>query len=182
MIAVLKCITLFFEFNLLTYLVMSKGKWPVEFMNTSKLGSIWFHAAMTGLLSVPTFIFLVTSLFMKNSLCVRFTLMILYMLESLAVMTTPIFLGRALFIKEEWVLLAVTGGCILILYPLRILTMWTVRGFYRELSFITHNKEVEQAEIEEWKGKLRFCDECVSKYGTGEKLLEVADDLSARQS
>ena len=63
-------------------------------------------------------------------------------------------------------MLTITGVGILILYPLRVLMVWTVRGFYRELSFIIHNKAVEFAEIEEWKGKMRFCDECVAKYGS----------------
>ena len=34
-ITILKCITLFFEFNLLTYLMMAQGKLPVEFFNTT---------------------------------------------------------------------------------------------------------------------------------------------------
>ena len=178
-ITILKCITLFCEINLLTYLTMAKGKLPIEFLNTTKLASVWFNMCLTGLLSIPIFVLLVVALFKKSSLCVRFSLTVMYMIESIVVMVLPVFLARSLVIAEEWVLLAVTAVGILILYPVRILMVWTVRGFYRELSFIMHNKAVEEAEIEEWKGKLRFCDECVEKYGK-DNLFDYDDMISDR--
>ena len=95
------------------------------------------------------------------------------MLESLVVLITPVIYARSVGVAGEWPLLVVTLVYMTFLYPIRILFIWTVRGYYRELRYILHNREIENADTEEQKGKPKFCDNCHNHGDHDVKDLEV---------
>ena len=57
------------------------------------------------------------------------------------------------------------------LFPIRILFVWTVRGYYRELRYILHNREIQNADTED-KKLPKLCDNC---HTNGEPDLEAGD-------
>ena len=143
-IAILKCIGLFFQINYIIYRFMNENVETIQYFNETHKSATWGRLVYTLTLPIPTLILFGVALFNKESLCARFTLLLLYMLESLVVMGTPVVYARAVIVAREHLLIVVTLTYILFLFPIRILFIWTVRGYYRELRYILHNREIEE--------------------------------------
>lgn len=139
---------------------MNENTETIEHFYETEKSATWGRLIYTLMLPLPTLIMFGVALFKKESLCARFTLLVMYLLESLVVMVTPVVYARAVGLAKDLPLLIVTLVYILFLYPIRILCCWTIRGYYRELRYILHNREIKEkaGDIEDQKDKKPFDD------------------------
>ena len=142
MIAIFKCVGLFFQVNYIIYRFTNEDLAVFELLNETSESATWGRLIYTIILPVPTLILFGIALYYKDSVCARFTLLILYMVESIVVMATPVVFARSVGVEKEWMLLVVTLLYITCLWPIRILCVYVVRGYYRELRYILHNREL----------------------------------------
>ena len=139
-VAIFKCIGLFIQLNYIIYRFTSDNAPTVQYLNETEKSATWGRLIYTCMLPIPTLICMWVAIFQKKSLCARFVVMLLYMLESLVVIITPILFVRSVLVARQWLLLIVGLVYIMVLVPIRLLCVYTVRGYYLELRTILHKK------------------------------------------
>ena len=99
-VAIFKCIGLFIQFNYIIYRFTSDNVNTIAYFNETKKSATWGRLIYTCMLPAPTLICMWVSIFKKTSLCARFVTMLLYMLESLVVVITPIIFVRSVLVAR----------------------------------------------------------------------------------
>ena len=74
----------------------------LDFFRNRQFGATWGRIIYCFFLPIPTLILFCLSFRMKESLRVRFALIIFYLLESLVVMVTPILYARSVIVDRNY--------------------------------------------------------------------------------